>query len=166
MRTNYELEEWYTYVCNCGDESLFVYKDTDGHLSYYIAEWFCEDNVRDCAWDYVDTKQEWLNEVNNNWYEYSRETFEEDMYIMDYYDFYDNHDEPPSEVFDILEEKDIFDQDRSDWAMDWNQASNQRARSLMNSFDDNYEPNEELIDYLLNALGREEIKFLNVEPIR
>ena len=166
MRADYELEEWYTYVCNYSDESLFVYKDADGHLSYYIAEWFCEDSVRDCAWDYVDTKQEWLNEVNNNWYEYSRETFEEDMYIMDYYDFYDNHNEPPSEVFDILDDKWIFDQNSSDWAMDWNQASNQRARSIMNSFDDSYEPNEELIDYLLNSLGREEIKFLNVEPIR
>lgn len=45
-----------------------------------------EDSLRDSAYDSFDYKEHWLEEVNNNWYEWSYDRFCEDLDIWDYYD--------------------------------------------------------------------------------
>lgn len=157
-----ELRDGYIALCRSYDEILFVKKRTDGTLDFRIASWYNDDAINDCGRDYVDTKDLWLDEVNNNWYEYSLESFESNMYIRDYYDFYDNHDEPPSEVTDMLEDECWYVLD--DWAFDWNSVSEWKARLFVNNNDEIY--NETALEFVKNRIGREKINFLECEPVR
>lgn len=157
-----ELGEWFIPLCRYYDQILFVKKRADGTLDFWVADWYNEDAINDCWRDYVDTKDLWLDEVNNNWYEYSLESFESDMCISDYYDFYDNHEEPPSEVIDLIEEQCWYD--INDWAFDWNSVNESKARMIINSNEEIY--NELSFEYVKDKIGREKIEFLECEPVR
>ena len=156
----------YHYIGDYYDSCYFVRQTSNWQLLFGEAQSYDYDARRDCAWDYVDTKQLRIDAVNHDWYEYSLESFEEDMDVMDYYSFYDNHECPPDEVMDAIEEL-WYDSDDYEW--DFNYPSDTAMRQRIPQMLDRSNNNDykDILERILTKLGREKIQFLpTLEPIR